>query len=569
MTIMPSRAGEGRHASEPAAHPISDRVVVGALLALWVCSFVVVGRGAEVPANDGWAYVRATESFLETGRIVRVPWTYAPVITNVLLGAAFAKLFGASSFVLGMSSYVMGALGMVALYALARVLGFARGVSALVAATFAFGTMHLGMAYTFMTDVPYTTLVIAGLLAFTVGLQRKSLVAHGVGITITVLATLSRQTGVVIAAALLVTLALMRIRTRRDLWLAIIALVGLCALAFVVERALMGWSNFGVFRALTSAFLGKAPLYTLVAHAVASQTVLGLTTLPFLVPLLLSRPAIDRRKLVVGLGLGAFGLLFSLWKFPAIPFWINLIDPSGLGPIVVHCSPVRPTVPPALWWSLVIVSSFAGGVTVASIGFWVWEVAWPERGVRPEKLFLFVGAALYLTPVLLRNPYFNRYLIPIVPAWLLMLTAAMGRAELSRTSYRWGFATVLGLALFSSGAVRDYLGHMELRHALVKPLLDRGVSAAAIEGGMEFDGHYRYMRPGIVNLPVTPHDNVWLNQRGQELMRSGPSWPHPETFLVSYCPTVPDFVVVEDAERQRFFPPETERLYLLERTKIR
>jgi hypothetical protein len=86
---------------------------------------------------------------------------------------------------------------------------------------------------------------------------------------------------------------------------------------------------------------------------------------------------------------------------------------------------------------------------------------------------------------------------------------------------------------------------------------------------MEFDGQHRYMRPGVVNYPTTPHDNVWLNERGQELLKSGPSWPHPETYLVSYCPVVPGFRVTDSVERARFVPPMKEKLYLLERTQAR
>src|SRR5690349_8489040 len=171
MTIMPARAGEGRPTSAPAARPISDRVYVAALAGLWLCTLLVVGGGGEVMVNDDWAYVRATESFLATGHIVRVPWTYAPVITNVLLGALFAKIFGFSLVVLRMSSFVMGGAGMLALYALARMLGSSRPLSALIAATFGFGMMHFGVAYTFMTDVPYTALAIASLIAFTLGLR--------------------------------------------------------------------------------------------------------------------------------------------------------------------------------------------------------------------------------------------------------------------------------------------------------------------------------------------------------------------------------------------------------------
>jgi hypothetical protein len=222
--------------------------------------------------------------------------------------------------------------------------------------------------------------------------------------------------------------------------------------------------------------------------------------------------------------------------------------------------------PASPWRALLVASAIAGGLSVALIGFALREPAWPQRGGHPEKLFLFVSMTLYLTPVLLRNPYFNRYLVPITPAWLLMVAAAAGQPALSRWSFRWGVAGVLALALFSAATTSDYLAHLELRHALVTPLLERKVNPGQIEGGMEFDGHYRYQRPGVVNLPDMSHDNVWLNERGQELLRGGPSWPHPETYVVSYCEKVPGFRSVDSATRQRLVPPVKERLHLLERT---
>ncbi len=539
--------------------------MIALLVALWVCALLVVGVRGEFPENDSWAYARATEHFIRTGRVVRLEWTYAPVITNVIVGGIFAKLFGMSFAVLRLSSVVMGGLGMLGVYALCRGLHCGPARSALTAAAFAFCPLHFGLSYTFMTDVPYTTLATFSLVALCAGLRLKRWWPVVAGVALAVAAALSRQTGVVLIVALLATLALARMRTRRDFVIVSLAGLGLALLATLVERVLMGWSNFGVLRALTSAVLGGTPVYSFASHAVPSLFCLGLAGFPLLVAFAVER-RFTRAELIGGACIALVSLAFVLVKLRHKPFYGNILDESGLGPIIVHCASQRPMVPGSIWWSLVGLGAASGGLSLYLIGAWVLHVAWPARRERPDLLLLPIGVALYLVPVFLRNPYFNRYLLPVMPAWLAVLALSRG-AEAFRSQARLAGSGALAIVAMASMAVTvDYLGNLGVRHALVAPLLANGTNPGEIEAGAEFDGYYRYDRPGVKNT-ATDTENNWLRDRGTELIKSTAVWPHPEHYLVSYCREVPGYRQVKSEARTRFVPPTVDRLFLLERVK--
>jgi len=541
----------------------SDRAVVGVLAALWVLAALFAGIRGEFVENDSWAYSRATEHFLATGHVERTPWTYAPIVTNVLIGALFAKVLGFSLSVLRLSTLVMGGLGMLTTYALARVLGHERRVAALVAATLGFGPLYLGLSYTFMTDIPYSAVATGSLVALSLGLMKRGVVWYLLGLFGAAAATLSRQTGVVLIVGLLATVALARIRTRRDLIVTAAIAAGLALLATFVERVLMGWSNFGVLRALTSAFLGSAPIYSVASHAFPSLICLGLLGLPLLVARAASGE-LKRVHVLAGLGLAALTLAFVLKKLATHPFYGNHFDRAGFGPIAIHCAAERPMMSSWLWWSLVVLGATSGGIAASVIFGWIAQVAWPQRRTHPEKMLLLVTTLLYLGPVMLRNPFFNRYLIPILPVWLIFFAPSFERREQARPLAA-GVATAAVVGILSLLATRDYLGHLGLRQSLIDPLLSSGTSPAQIEAGFEFDGQRRYAVPGMLS-PPEQDPNAWLLKRSNALTVSTASgWSYGERYLVSYCESVSGYHPVTSEARWRAIPPGTEKLYLLER----
>jgi len=544
----------------------TDRGTAALLLLLWLIPVVLVGVRGEFAESDSWAYSSATKAFLETGRIERLPWTFAPIITNVVVGGLFAKLFGFSFAVLRLSSVVMGGLGMLGVFALGRVFRLSRALSALTAGVFAFGLFHLGLSYTFMTDVTYTTCTTWSLVALCWGIREKRPLGFILGGIAAFAAALSRQTGVVLPVAILLVLPLARIKSARGFVILGSAGASLVVVAYLVERYLLGWSNFGVMRALTVAFLRPGALYAVASHAFPSLILLGLAGLPLLVVIALCRGALRVRHLALGAALGACTLLFVLIKLPHRPFDINLVERAGFGPLILHCAKQGPMMPVVAWWTLVALGAGAAGIGASVFLFWIVEGVWPERQRSPEHLLLVVYFVLYLGPVWLRYPYHNRYLVPITSVWLLMLALTLRKFVLAPRALAIGVATAGLAGLLSVVAVRDYLGHLRAREALLAPLLERGGDPALIEGGLEFDGTYRYHPTPVLPGQSPFAANRWIIERIHTLLASGPGpWPHPDQYLVSRCEKVDGFQPVASERRRHLLTLSEERLYLLQR----
>jgi hypothetical protein len=575
MSTSQTRQGGSDAAVTPASasKSFSDAAYLGVLAGAWLLALLVVDVRGDFPENDGWAHARTLEMYLETGRIERLEWTFAVIVTNTLWGALFAEPFGPSFTVMRVSSLVMGLFGLLGVYALARVLGQRKGLAALHAGTYGFGAMHLALSYTFMSDVPYTTLIVWSLVAFAHGLKRRKVWPYAIGLALTIGAALSRQTGVVLLATVTLVLAISLIRSARSFLVAGIGAIGLVALALFVERALLRGETAGVVIMIKSALLGNAPFYTLIRNGSESLICLGVSSLP-VVAWMLSREVVTPRLVAIGGLVGLTAITFTAWKQPHLPFFDNLLDRGGIGPIMIHCASERPMFPAWIMWAATFIGAISGGLALALACRSAYRVAWPERHDNPEKLLLLATVVTYLAPLCLRRPFFARYLIAILPARLVMIALSAGKAYQARASSRVGAVVAVALAIVRTLAVADYLGHHRLREALYRPLLDRGVSPSAIEAGFEFDGYYRYDRES--DHPVSGRgsreeymnrveENRWLVGRTAALHSSGPSWSEGDRYLVSYCPAVSGYSRISETSRPRFLPPGEDRLFLHER----
>ncbi len=542
----------------------SDLGMVALLVALWLVPLLVIGVRGEFAENDGWAHAATTKEFLASGHVVRRAWTFAPIITNVILGGFFAKLFGFSFAALRASSVLMGGVGLLGVYALGRVYGVSRQASALASIAFAFGPLPLALSYTFMTDVPFAAFATLSLVAFVWGLERRRPLGYALGFAAAVLATLSRQPGVVLIVAFAGVLVLHKARTLRA-W-GIAALVGTVALValLLVDRYVLVARHLSVTGALRGALLGSYPLFTIAKHGTTTLVCLGLASLPILLGLDFRR--FLRPHLPVGLGIGAATLLAILVRFRRAPFGENMLDRGGIGPILMHCADHRPAFPAWVQWSLVVLAAAGGGISTAIVGRWLHKVAWPARFQRPALILLPLFGLLYLAPVLMRSPFFDRYLIPITPAWLVMLVLAgtVGAPEVPRRlALGHGFA-IFVMAL-STLATADYLNHLRLRSSLLDRLLKNGVAPALIEGGFEFDGQYRYGQPSALAPLQGVRGNGWLNERCVRLLDGGSGWRDSDRYVLSYCDRVPGFRTLATEHARRWLPPFEDRLYLHER----
>jgi len=567
MTGTRGFGGDGASDGDSSAPSLADAKLLGILSLCWLVAVLVIGIRGETPENDAWAYANSTRTFLETGQIVRSRWTYTPVVTNILWGALFGKVFGLSFATLRLSTLVMGWLGTLLVYVLGRVFGQRRGVSALLAGTAGFSPMALGLSFTFMTDVLFTTLATGSIAAFVYAFRRRSVIACAIGAVAAVLGIVSRQPGVVLLAAPVAALALSRIKTNRALLLGLLAASMFGAIGFIVEKYVFGWSPLGVARIMTGTLQNPALPHFIVVHGTTSLLCLGLASLPVLIWVAASG-GVTRAHWFAGAAIGVLAIACVAVKTPEYPLWHNLLDPGGLGPMVLHCARFRPQFPGWVIWMFACIGAFAGGLSLSLVLQWVAKAAWPERHTHPEKLMLLLCVLFYLLPVCARSPFFNRHLIPVVPAWLAMIALTVGEEQRARASLRLGTVAAVLIGLFATLATADYLGNLRLRVALYGPLIERGVAANEIEGGFEFYGQHRYGRdfPRRSDAGQTQPvgESKLLRARTWKLEHSGPSWPSGERFVVSYCPNIAGYQKVAEVGQFRFLPPMRERISLHE-----
>lgn len=517
----------------------------GVLVATWLTCVMLVGTHGEFPLNDDWAYARATENWLRTGSIERGGWTWAPVITNIIIGGIFQRVFGESFEVLRWSTIVVGATGIVGAYCLARELGAEIKSATVAAACVAANPIYFNLSLTFMSDVPFAALSTWAMFGLARSLNRRSWGAAIGGGVATIAAMLSRQPAMAIPVGFGASLLLTTwFRTRT--W-AIAAVVGVAAIAPIsLLGKLLGDARpeqvFTLGYFLTG-MLGedRVSIYQVINAGTCDIIYLGL----FLSPLAV---AVVRHRTHVVTGTAtavATAACVALYIRRPHPIGINLIRDFGLGPIETSAR-----LPQWTWWCAAVLGAWCGGVGIAAIAsdtrrtLDAVRAAALRPGMRAHTL-LTMTTGIYLVVMLLAPVPFDRYQVfALAPLGALMASRAgwnTGRSYL-------GWALVAALGSFAVLGTRDYLEHHRTRWNLLTQLIAEGVSIQSIDGKFEFNGYYHYSN-GAANRPVSER-----------------RWVYDEEYIISSHPSVEGYEPHKCAEYHRWLPPDTERIYVLRRT---
>jgi hypothetical protein len=107
---------------------------IALLVGAWLALVLLANPTGSFPLNDDWSFSKAVENLVDHGRLAFTGWTSMTLVAQVLWGAAFCLPFGFSFLALRLSTVVLGAIGIVAAYALLRELGTARRIGLLGAA---------------------------------------------------------------------------------------------------------------------------------------------------------------------------------------------------------------------------------------------------------------------------------------------------------------------------------------------------------------------------------------------------------------------------------------------------
>ncbi|RMF31348.1 MAG: hypothetical protein D6765_01900 [Bacteroidetes bacterium] len=519
------------------AHPRMKRIAWTLPLVFFLVALLLgVGLEGEFPLNDDWRYAYPVKTWLKEG-LPRPAVPFAPtLLLQVGWGALFCWVGGGFSFLSLRGSTLVAALLALWLFGrLSRRLGASEAGALLAGLTLAFNPLFFSLTPTFMTDVPFLAILLAGFWFALCYLENGRLLSLTFAILAGVAAFLIRQPGILLLPALAGVL-LMRSPRRFQ------TLVTAGALLLLTAGVLLGFEWLKESTPALQAFYVPAdeqylkllfaqPLpfaETLLKRALKSAIYLGLFAWPLL-PLMDWRP---RWGWAVS-GLGGAALLTGALVAAGyvFPFGGNVLFNFGLGPELLTdvYTLELPNTPALPSWAMVGLQ-WAG--TVGAFGLlglvphW-WRQATPLQ--QRAGLFLLAFSLLYL-PLMSVTSFFDRYLLPLIAAVLLLMSPRL----------RWkGLPALLPLIAFgwfSLAATHDYLSWNRARLQAFQWCARQGIGIQELDAGYELNG--------------------WLNHERGKAPAPGRSfwWVSDDRYLISFGPVPGRELVHRVPYRRRLFP---------------
>ncbi len=211
----------------------------GLLIALVALAILFINPVRETALEDDWAYALTVQHLLDTGTYKIHAWPTANIVFPAYWGALFAKVGGFSFSTLRISTLVLVVLGLVAFYFLAREQEFDRSEATILTLCLFSSPLFLRFSFNFMTDVPFTCLVVSALFLYSRALRSRSHVLMFAGSAAAALAVLTRQFGIILLVGLFLVWILSHDRRELSRFFLVGALVPFFALLWQVYSGIV------------------------------------------------------------------------------------------------------------------------------------------------------------------------------------------------------------------------------------------------------------------------------------------------------------------------------------------
>jgi hypothetical protein len=493
-----------------ARNDVRNALVCGVVVA---AAFMLVNPFVQMPFDDDWSYSFSVRKLIRTGHLVYNGWAAPLIITHVLWGTIFAKIFGYSFVALRFSTLPLAVGCGILVYLLGRSAELSPGRSFFLFFLLCLSPLFLPLALSFMTDVPALFYSLFCLYAFVRAAQsRRGLPWVAGGIVIGIVGGMCRQT--VWVAPLSVVPYLIFIR-RRDPWFIIACVVGLMLVIVDIFFSLR-WFDRQPWVFLDSPLLvtiregvshPAIPLNNLVRVFLTTVMVLLPAAIPFTSAAMIrfwhlrntwrgAVTAVLICLLTLGIALHpTFGMGPWLFNILTVNGVVGALELSGHRPVALAL-PILGCIS-----ALVLTSSFF--LLARVIEF----VAEPRVCVRLRGFFVQSSAVLpilaifglvYFALMILRSSepgqdlVFDRYCLP--------LTVCLGIPLLRYFKPRaiaWSLLVIY--VAYGLASTQDNLALANARRAAVDRLEAAGVPSTEIAAGFEYDFYTQLEQAGHVN----------------------------------------------------------------------
>jgi len=485
----------------PAAATVTRATIILSLV--FTVVLVITNPLGSFPLNDDWSYGRAVQTLVTSHQYRLTDWTSMPLLTQVLWGALFSLPAGFSFTALRFSTLFLSLAALLLLLLLVRSRGERLFPALLAPLLLLFNPVYLDLSHTFMTDVPFIAFTLGSILLLVRGAERRSRLLLAIGVCLAAMATLLRQTGVLIPIAFGIGYLSSRgINVRRTLLtMGFLALTVLSLVAYTLWLSTTGRLPTGYYAQWTqvsSVFASGLPGIgrQLAASLLISYIYLGLFTLPFGL-LFVSRT--PKRRLAVLLAVSA--ALLGIARLLHVQFQGNILSDRGVGPFTLaHTDRFTAFSGTAASTAALGLLALVGGALLLEM------LAHSIRNTRSSWLttVCLSFAALCLVSLSFVSQL-DRYMLLYLPLMLVPASVELRRHPPKRPALIAAFAATLAYAAFSVSAVHDYMDWNRTRWQAIKYLtIDLAVPVERMDGGFEFNGLYTYSEESR-----TPSKSPW------------------------------------------------------------
>ena len=513
----------------------TELLAVLAIVAVWVLAALLINPRGNFPLNDDWCYGKAVFTLLRTHQFHMDGIVTMTLVAQVLWGALFCSIFGASFTVLRISTLILGLGGLLAAYGLLREARAPKWIASFGCIVIALNPLYLSLSYSFMTDVPFTCVSLMAVYAYVKALKHDSIRMIALGTVLACIAVLIRQLGVMLPIAFSLGYLVKNGTKVPSIIRSIVpvAIVGLVLSLYLHWLRVTGNlpEFYGMQERIWHEFLAAGPqtwLINILSVGRALYVYMGLFTLPFF---MLSARAVFRsvssRQRVANSLIALVSAVVVMATLAATRTWMplvttfgNYILDFGIGPPtlpdVFNLSiPNYPTAPESLW-IVVTIAGVAGGALLLWHILAALEVILDRDQkaappfVKGAVVLTSAFALMYVAPTALyvAGTYADRYFLCAVP--MLIIAAAFTADPLvkpSRPCIASGLLVLLLLGSFSIGATHDYLAWNRMRWLALDDLVkEKHATPKDMEGGYEFKNSVDY---DDVNLERNWRWNDW------------------------------------------------------------
>lgn len=490
---------------------------IAILLFLWGIVIVFVNPVGEFMVNDDWSFTTIVEAFLSGKQIHSTGWGEGgpSVFSHIGWGLLFSALLGYSVTTLRISVLVLAIFASIAFLVLLRQMGLSRWLALWATLILIFNPLFLSQSFTFMTDITFVSIFLFSFLFLHMGVEQKHQPVFILGLFFALLSVLTRQIGLVLPLALMMTYPFYAqhkpFSVKKVILLTVFITIvpWLCYEFFLAMSGSTPVTSHPVVRKIFTYPQTKGfPDYFL--FLVSQAAILLLYTAFFASPLLvLQSNRLLQTKVVQKL------VLFSVITFflfevclmsgfidPPIGFYRNIIYNFGIGPVLLKDSYLlgvqrtaslpKPIFYLFVFWSLLTTGALLYFI-VNSCKQRLVDLMNKENEVICFTSSLALVSGFIYSGIILLTGFHDRYLIPISALIIIWFTSQIkaNKGGSPFSSRLLSVTLLLFLASTSILGVKDFMTTKRSLHKAHQFLLeDLKVNPCDIDGGFEFNGYY-------------------------------------------------------------------------------